>query len=334
MIARVTACEISATFYTASCAELTSRWAGGSEDKLQQLFKPVVANAPSIVFLDEINSIAGIRGQESTIANQRLTNQLIIELDEINTQQSPVFVIASTNLPWQIDDAVMRRLSRKTYIPMPTHKARFSMFQQAFQKNPEVTKQSIESFAHVTKCLSGSDIAMIISHVNFQPLRILYTCTIFAVVMQGAHVQSVAVFSDETHRMHVAPLGSAHENEDNVDSNKMPTAAAVSAAVDLVNAADLVDSGGCWCSFGSEGMETRASWAWATRFLGQGDKANRLAPTLVGVQAAFGGSSVLTVACGDCHSLVVTKDVVLWTFGRGSHGALSHNEQQAGANAH
>jgi len=54
--------------------------------------------------------------------------------------------------------------------------------------------------------------------------------------------------------------------------------------------------------------------------------ANRLAPTLVGAEVAFGGSPVLTVACGYCHSLVVTKDGALWTFGRGQNGALGHND--------
>jgi len=203
MIARATACEVSATFYTASCAELTSRWVGGSEKKLQSLFKTAVANSPSIVFLDEIDSIAGIRGQESTIADQRLTNQLLIELDEINTRQSPVFVMAATNLPWQIDDAVMRRLSRKIYIPMPTHEARLAIFEQAFQRNPEVTGQDLERFAHAAACLSGSDLATIISHVNFQPLHILYTCTRFAVVVQGGLVQSVSVFSEGSYAVPV-----------------------------------------------------------------------------------------------------------------------------------
>ena len=71
-------------------------------------------------------------------------------------------------------------------------------------------------------------------------------------------------------------------------------------------------------------------WVWGCGNHGQlglGDEANRLAPTLVGAQAVFGGSPVLTVACGKCHSLVVTKDGVLWTFGRGDDGALSHNDR-------
>jgi len=61
-------------------------------------------------------------------------------------------------------------------------------------------------------------------------------------------------------------------------------------------------------------------------WLGLGDETYRLAPTLVGSLVAFGGSPVLTVACGDDHSLVVTKDGALWTFGSGVHGALGHND--------
>jgi len=71
-------------------------------------------------------------------------------------------------------------------------------------------------------------------------------------------------------------------------------------------------------------------WVWGCGEEGQlglGYEANRLAPTLVAAQAAFGGSPVLMVACGDWHSLVVTKDGALWTFGSGYDGALGHNDR-------
>jgi len=70
-------------------------------------------------------------------------------------------------------------------------------------------------------------------------------------------------------------------------------------------------------------------WVWGGGRYGQlglGDEANRLVPTLVGAGAAFGGLPVLTVACGEIHTLAVTKDGALWTFGNGAIGALGHND--------
>jgi len=197
MIARATACEISATFYTASCAELTSRWVGGSEKKLKLLFQTAIDHAPSIIFLDEIDSIASVRGSEITIADQRLTNQLLIELDNITNNQLSVFVIAATNLPWQIDDAVMRRLSRKVYIPMPNKHARRSMFEQAFSDVPIITSQDLDAFGEQSTNLSGSDISTIISRVKFLPLHLLYRASRFIITKGLDGMVSVAAILDE-----------------------------------------------------------------------------------------------------------------------------------------
>ena len=73
-----------------------------------------------------------------------------------------------------------------------------------------------------------------------------------------------------------------------------------------------------------------ALWVWGMGRHGQlglGDTDNRLAPTLLGAEMAFEGSQVLMVACGNDHTLAVTKDYALWTFGRGDHGALGHNDK-------
>jgi len=196
MIARATAGEISATFFTASCAELTSRWVGGSEKKLKSLFDTSIENAPSIVFLDEIDSIAGIRSSESTIADQRLTNQLLIELDNISNQQLAVFVIAATNLPWQIDDAVMRRLSRKIYIPMPDLSARRLMFMHGFPDVLTITQEHMDSFAQQSENLSGSDISTLISRVKVMPLHLLYRSKKFLVSESDHQTLSVSMFMD------------------------------------------------------------------------------------------------------------------------------------------
>jgi len=128
MIARATAAEVQACFFNASCAELTSRWVGGSEKKLKSLFRAALRNTPAVIFFDEIDSIASKREGDTSIADQRLTNQFLIELDNIHTSQAQVFVIAATNLPWQIDLAVMRRFPSSVYIPLPDPSCRGNMF--------------------------------------------------------------------------------------------------------------------------------------------------------------------------------------------------------------
>jgi len=119
MIARAMASKVKASFFNASCADLTSRWVGGSEKKLKSLFAAAVRNSLSMIFFDEVDLIACKREGDGSIADQRLTNQLLIELDKIFLAQQDVFVIAATNLPWQIDLAVMRPFPHTVYIEFP-----------------------------------------------------------------------------------------------------------------------------------------------------------------------------------------------------------------------
>jgi len=148
---------------------------------LKSVFETSIENTPLIVFLDEIDSIAGTRSSESTITDQRLTNQLLIELDNISNQQLAVFVIAATKLPWQIDDAVMRRLLRKIYIPMPDLSAHKLMFLHGFPDILTITQEHMISFAEHSENLSGSDISTIISRVKVMPLHLIYHSKTFSV---------------------------------------------------------------------------------------------------------------------------------------------------------
>ena len=162
MIARATALEVQACFFNASCAELTSRWVGESEKKLKSLFKTALQNTLAVIFFDEIDSIASKREGDTSIADQRLTNQFLIELDNIYTSQAQVFVIAATNLPWQIDLAVMRRFPSSVYIPLPDSACRKQMFSTLLHNIVGVyTDQQYDHLCTVSMNMSGSDISSI-----------------------------------------------------------------------------------------------------------------------------------------------------------------------------
>ena len=178
MIARATASDVNASFFNASCADLTSRWVGGSEKKLQSLFRTALHNVPAIIFFDEIDSIACRREDGGSIADQRLTNQLLVELDEIYLNQSEIFVIAATNLPWQIDLAVMRRFPHMVYIALPDMDNRKRMFRAAFDHDT-CSDPQIHELALLSDHMSGSDIANVINNVQFDPVRTLCNCTHF-----------------------------------------------------------------------------------------------------------------------------------------------------------
>ena len=180
MIARATASEVKACFFNASCAELTSRWVGGSEKKLKSLFATAVRKSPSIIFFDEVDSIACKREGDGSIADQRLTNQLLIELDKIFLAQSEVFVIAATNLPWQIDLAVMRRFPHTVYIELPNAASRSHMFRSLFGADV-YSDNNIATLVQLSEHMSGSDIANVANNVLFEPIRVLCKSTHFVV---------------------------------------------------------------------------------------------------------------------------------------------------------
>tara|TARA_B100000405_G_scaffold189452_1_gene132710 strand:+ start:4492 stop:5364 length:873 start_codon:yes stop_codon:yes gene_type:complete len=102
LLARAAACEAGIPFFNTSCADLTSKWVGGSEKLVRGLFESARQSAPSIVFLDEIDSVASSREGEKSIADQRLTNQLLVEIDGNANKKRSVFVLAATNLPWNL----------------------------------------------------------------------------------------------------------------------------------------------------------------------------------------------------------------------------------------
>lgn len=93
---------------------------------------------PSIIFIDEVDSILGARKAEEQDASRRLKTEFLVQFDGLNTKSSAdepvrIMVLAATNRPWDLDDAVLRRLSKKIYIPLPDPEARESIIVHLLQ---------------------------------------------------------------------------------------------------------------------------------------------------------------------------------------------------------
>lgn len=135
MLARAVATESKSTFFAISASSLTSKWLGESEKLVRALFTLAKALAPSIIFVDEIDSLLSSRGgateHEST---RRVKTEFLIQWSDLQRaaagkaqtdkekqegDASRVLVLAATNLPWAIDEAARRRFVRRQYIPLP-----------------------------------------------------------------------------------------------------------------------------------------------------------------------------------------------------------------------
>lgn len=133
MLARAVATESKSIFFAISASSLTSKFLGESEKLVRALFAIAKALAPSIIFVDEIDSLLGSRGGSSEHeATRRIKTEFLIQWSDLQKaaagredkdkdrgDASRVLVLAATNLPWAIDEAARRRFVRRQYIPLP-----------------------------------------------------------------------------------------------------------------------------------------------------------------------------------------------------------------------
>ena len=155
-IAKVLAAEAQCSFYPVSAADVTSRWVGDSERRIAHLFQRARANAPSIVFIDEIDAIASARGELS--AYDRQLDQLLEEIDGMSSRPG-VLVVGATNRPQALDPALIRggRLARRLEIPLPDRDARLAILGQLTARMP-MAGVDLGDLAAETEGFSGGDL--------------------------------------------------------------------------------------------------------------------------------------------------------------------------------
>ena len=161
LIAKAIANEAKANFIAIKGPELISKWVGESERAIREVFKKAKQAAPSIIFLDEFESIAGARsarsGEGSDVAN-RVVNQLLSSMDGVEAMEG-VIVVAATNRPEMIDPALMRsgRFERVMHIPPPDEASRREIFKIHTRDMP-LGKFNQDDLARTTNNFTGADI--------------------------------------------------------------------------------------------------------------------------------------------------------------------------------
>ena len=172
LIAKAVANEVDAHFITLSGPEIMSKYYGESEKGLREKFEEAEQNAPAIIFIDEIDSIAPKRAEVQGEVERRVVAQLLALMDGLKGR-GQVIVIAATNLPDSIDPALRRggRFDREIEIGIPDKKGRLEIFQVHTRGVPLSEDVRVEEFANTTHGFVGADIALLVKEAAMHALR-------------------------------------------------------------------------------------------------------------------------------------------------------------------
>ena len=192
MLAKAVAAECNTTFFNVSASTIASKWHGQSEKLVRILFQMARYYTPSTIFFDEIDAVAGSRGAANEHeSSRRVKTELLTQMDGIDgsadvpadssdskdeeeaveTKKVTVIVLAATNMPWDIDDAMRRRLEKRIYIPLPDGEGRRELF-RINMKGTEVDSDiDLEGLADLSAGYSGADVANVCRDAAMMSVR-------------------------------------------------------------------------------------------------------------------------------------------------------------------
>ena len=189
MLARAVATESKSVFFAISASSLTSKYLGESEKLVRALFAIAKVLAPSIIFVDEIDSLLGSRGGNSEHeATRRIKTEFLIQWSDLQKaaagredkkdgssgDATRVLVLAATNLPWAIDEAARRRFVRRQYIPLPESPVRRTQLLTLLAAQKHALREAeLNALVELTDGFSGSDITALAKDAAMGPLRSL-----------------------------------------------------------------------------------------------------------------------------------------------------------------
>ena len=179
MVAAATAAEVDGYFISVDAASIMSKWLGEGEKNVAKLFanarKMLADNKPVIVFVDEIDSLLGTRGQEVG-GEVRVRDQFLKETDGINDKGKNLhmYVIGATNKPWTLDQPFIRRFPKRILVPLPDTEARMAQFKMYTAPLTLADDVGLDTLAKLSEGYSGSDIKDICQGVQLRVVRELF----------------------------------------------------------------------------------------------------------------------------------------------------------------
>ncbi|XP_016952821.1 spastin isoform X2 [Drosophila biarmipes] len=174
LLARAVATECSATFLNISAASLTSKYVGDGEKLVRALFAVARHMQPSIIFIDEVDSLLSERSSSEHEASRRLKTEFLVEFDGLpgNPEGDRIVVLAATNRPQELDEAALRRFTKRVYVSLPDEQTRELLLNRLLQKQGSpLDTEALRRLAKITDGYSGSDLTALAKDAALEPIR-------------------------------------------------------------------------------------------------------------------------------------------------------------------
>ncbi|XP_075158553.1 katanin p60 ATPase-containing subunit A-like 2 [Haematobia irritans] len=169
------------TFFNITSSVVISKWRGESEKLLKILFHLAQRHAPSIIFLDEIEGLTSKRDRSSDHeSSKRFKNELLQLMDgmEQSSHGGGVFILASTNLPWEIDEAFLRRFEKKLLVQLPNDAERATLIAKLLPPNVRPTEGQMTSLVKLSFNFTGDEIRLACKEIAMQTVRRITKATL------------------------------------------------------------------------------------------------------------------------------------------------------------
>uniref|UniRef100_A0A0K8VVX1 Fidgetin-like protein 1 n=1 Tax=Bactrocera latifrons TaxID=174628 RepID=A0A0K8VVX1_BACLA len=173
LIGKCIASQSQSTFFSISSSALTSKWVGEGEKMVRALFAVAAVYQPSVVFIDEVDSLLSKRSESEHDSSRKLKNEFLVQLDGAATNdEDRVLIVGATNRPQELDDAARRRFARRLYIPLPEINARILILKNLLGTVcNDLDESNIQEVGNQTKGYSGADMDILCREASMEPLR-------------------------------------------------------------------------------------------------------------------------------------------------------------------
>lgn len=185
LLAKAVATQCATTFFNVSASTMASKYRGDSEKLVRILFEVARFYAPTTIFFDEIDALGSKRGGDEHEASRRVKAELLVQMDGVTAtpqkeegadgeepKLKTVMCLAATNRPWDLDEALRRRLEKRVYIPLPDEAGRRQMFEINLKEVTVAPDCEYAELVRMTAGYSGADIANVCRDAAMMGLRV------------------------------------------------------------------------------------------------------------------------------------------------------------------